>query len=63
MAEKIKKYLEKNKISVKKLAELSGINVRTLYSVFNYNRKITIEEYILICEALDVEVNYFMETA
>ena len=63
MTEKIKKYLEKNKISVKKLAELSGINVRTLYSVFNYNRKITIEEYILICEALDVEVNYFMETA
>ncbi len=59
LAEKIKKYMTANKIPVNKLAEKSGLNVRSLYAIFNDGRKITIEEYAAICKGLNVELDFF----
>lgn len=61
MNKKIKKFLEENNITVKELAEKSKINVRCLYDIFNANRKISAEEYIAICYALNVKMEYFIE--
>lgn len=59
LAEKIKKYMTEKKIPVNKLAEKSGLNVRTLYAIFNDGRKITVEEYAAICKGLNVELDFF----
>lgn len=60
MAEKIKKYLNENKMTIKDLAEKSGINVRILYGVFNNKRKLSADEYIAICNALNVSPDFFV---
>lgn len=61
MSKKIKSFLDENNISVKELAEKSKIKARVLYDIFNANRKITIEEYIAICTALNVKMEYFVD--
>lgn len=61
MAEKIKHYLEEKGISVRFLAEKSGLNIRVIYDIFNVGRKITVEEYAAICKALNLDLDYFFE--
>lgn len=58
--EKIKKYIDENYITAKELAEKSGINIRALYDMFTAGRKISVDEYVAICSALDKSLEYFI---
>lgn len=57
--EKIKKYLDENGIKYTFLASEVGISMNTLSSMLNQKRKITIEEYALICKALKLDFSFF----
>lgn len=56
---RIKKYLEEKGISQTFLAEKSTVPISALNPILNEKRKVTAEEYFLICEALNVSTEKF----
>lgn len=60
---KIKKYLHDNGIKQSYISEKTNLSIPTLNAMLNGNRKITAEEYFLICDALNVNVEFFREYA
>lgn len=57
---KIKKYLDDNGISQVFLSEKTGIACPKLNLALNGKRRMTFEEYELICGALGVEAGFFL---
>lgn len=59
---KIKKYLDEHGISMTFLGNVTGIG---FYKVFHYlsgdYKKFPVEYYIKICDALNVDYNYFLK--
>lgn len=61
---KIKKYLKDNGIKQSFVSQKTGIPIVKLNAMLNGNRKILAEEYFMICEALNIDVNIlYNETA
>lgn len=58
---KIKEYLSNKGISQTFVANKTGIPISTLNAALNGNRKILAEEYFLICQALEVPLDTFVE--
>lgn len=58
---KIKKYLDENGISQAYVGKKAGLNLAKLNLALNGNRKITLEEYALICGALKVNTDFFLK--
>lgn len=58
---KIKLYLDENGISQTWLSNKAGIPLPKLNLSLNGNRKIPLEEYELICGALNVNTDKFLE--
>ena len=58
---KIKNYLNENGISQTWLSNKTGIPMPKLNLSLNGNRKIPLEEYELICGALNVNTDKFLE--
>ena len=58
---KIKQYLEENHIQQKVLSEVTGIPIPRLNLTLNGRRNLKFDEYELICGALRVDVNTFLE--
>ena len=61
MGLKIKKFLEDNGISQIFLSRKTGIPPVKLNLALNGNRRLTFEEYCLICGALDVNTDKFIQ--
>lgn len=61
VGKKIKKYLEENGISQAFLSEKTGIEKVKLNLALNGNRRLTFPEYELICWALGVNTDKFLE--
>lgn len=61
VGQKIKTYLEENGISQVYVAKKANINAQKLNLSLNGNRKISFEEYELICGALGVGVDKFLQ--
>ena len=59
--EKIKQYLNENGIKYIYISAETGISMSTLSAMLNCKRKITVEEYFIICSVLEVDANYFAE--
>ena len=59
--QKIKEYLEENGISQARIGRKAGLNLTKLNLSLNGNRKITLEEYALICGALNVNTDFFLK--
>ena len=57
----IKAYLDENGIKQSFLAEETKIPRSILNAMLNGKRKITVEEYFEICNALRLNANYFAE--
>lgn len=55
----IKKYLKDNGVSQTFVSKQTGIELPKLSLALNGKRKITIDEYFLICGALGLNVDYF----
>lgn len=55
----IKKYLKENGIKQSFVSERTGIPAPILNMMLNDNRKIEANEYMQICEAIGVSLDYF----
>lgn len=58
----IKKYLEDNGIKQNYLSEKTGIPTCIINVILNNKRKIEANEYMKICDALGVPLDYFKPT-
>ena len=61
VGKKIKTFLEQHGISQAYLAKTTGIDTVKLNLALNGNRKLTFDEYELICGALKVNTDYFLK--
>lgn len=59
----IKKYLESNGIKQSFISEKTGIPAPILNMMLNDNRKIEANEYMRICDAIGVPLDYFRPRA
>ncbi len=62
IALKIKSYLKEKGIKQVHLAKKTGISIQGISSILNLKRKLTIDEYELICNSLNVSYEYFFDT-
>ena len=60
-AEIIRKYIDANGISQAHICRKAGISKVKFNLVLNGKRKLTVEEYELICRALGVNMNFFSD--
>lgn len=56
---KVKNYLDENGIKYSYLSERIGMPMNTLSLLLNGKRKMSVEEYFMICEVLGLPVNTF----
>lgn len=56
---RVKKYLDDNGIKYSFLSEKIGMPMNMLSPLLNGKRKMSVEEYFMICEALGVPVDSF----
>ena len=57
----IRDYIKSNGIKQTFIAEKLGVSDRAVTDMLNGNRKITVEEYYLLCKALRVPITYFFD--
>lgn len=57
----IKRYLEENGISQAHVGKRAGIDLSSLNLALNGKRKLTLEEYSLICGVLGVNTDFFLK--
>lgn len=60
--ENIADYLNKNGIKQLYICEKTGMTPQALSSVLKCERKLDVEEYIAICDALNLKYDYFIKT-
>ena len=56
---KVKQYLDENGIKYSFLSEKIGIQMNVISQLVNGKRKMSVEEYFLICNALELPVDTF----
>lgn len=61
MGARIREYIEKAGLKKCVIAEKAGIPETTFSAILNEKRKITVEEYFAICDALQVSIGLFRE--
>lgn len=57
----IKQYIKENGIKYSFVAEKVGVDRGTLYGVLGGRLKLTIEYYVAICDALKLDLYYFVK--
>lgn len=62
LSENINRYLEDNGIMKNFVAEKAGMTQNAMSLSLNGKRKLTADEYINICQALDVPFETFLTT-
>lgn len=62
VADKIRGYMAERKISNAELSRRTGIRESALSKALNNQRKIDINEYIIIVEALEAPADTFLKT-
>lgn len=60
LGQRIKAYLIEKGIKQSFLSDKTNIPMSALNLMLNGNRKIMAEEYFLVCQALDVDFDYFI---
>ncbi len=59
LGEEIKKYIKENGFKMSYVAKSIGVSTQTFSAMLNSNRKITAEEYFMICKTLGVSLEKF----
>lgn len=57
----VKQYLEENGITQAFLSRKTGIDAIKLNLALNGNRRMTFDEYALICAVLKLDTNFFLK--
>lgn len=60
LRENIAAYIAKNGIKQSYLAKKTGITPMAVSSIVNLKRDISAEEYVSVCNALDVTLDFFL---
>ena len=60
VAQKIKKYIESNGLKQAYVADKTGIDIATLNAILNGRVRLTVDRLKLICEALNVKPEFFL---
>lgn len=63
IVEEIAKYISNRRIKQKYLAEKTGLSKQSICNMFSGKRKLGLDEYIKICDALQVKYDYFFSSA
>lgn len=63
LAENISTYLKANGITQTHVAAQTGIHKQTLSNTLSGKRRLTAEEYVLICRTLGKPTEYFVDKA
>jgi len=63
MGSRIKEYILKAGLKQNAVAERAGISPSVFSAMLNEKRKITVEEYFAICDALNVSIAIFRPEA
>ncbi|MBQ8663316.1 MAG: helix-turn-helix transcriptional regulator [Eubacterium sp.] len=58
---RVKKYLDDNGIKYSYVAEKINMPMNMFSPLLNGKRKMTAEEYLLICQAIGVDAGYFSD--
>jgi transcriptional regulator with XRE-family HTH domain len=61
VGQRIKAYLEERGIKQSFLIDKTGLSAPKLTAIFAGTRKLDVMEYYKICEALEVDMNYFLK--
>ena len=61
IGKKIKIYLENKGVKQKFVADKSGLSESAMSDICNEKRKVDAVEYYLICKALQLPLDYFLE--
>lgn len=61
IGKKIKIYLENKGIKQKFVADKTGLSESAMSDICNEKRKVDAVEYYLICKALQLPLDYFLE--
>lgn len=61
MHEKLRQYIEINKVSRKLISENSGFDESKLSQMLNGKRRITVDDYVNLCKAMAVDPKRFYE--
>lgn len=61
VGEKIADHLQSNGISQAHVARVTGMSLSKINLLLHGRRRITIDDYICICDALHVPVDVFLE--
>lgn len=59
----ISDYLKESGIKQTHLSEKTGLSVNSVCTALNGKRKLSIDEYALICQALSLSYDYFFKRA
>lgn len=59
IVEAISRYLSTNKIKQKDLAAQIGVSKQTICTTLAGKRKLMVDEYVKICDALKLNYSYF----
>ena len=57
----IKNFIKDNGLLLPKISKTIGVSNETFIAMLNGKRKITAEEYFLICHALGVSLSHFSD--
>lgn len=63
LRENIAAYIAKNGIKQSYLAEKTGMTPIAISSIVNLKRDISAEEYVSVCDALNVTLDFFLHYA
>lgn len=63
MHERVRNYINQNDLSRKTIALNMGITESKLSLILNGKRRMTVDEYMMICNAIAVDPRKFYETA
>src|SRR5690625_6286343 len=59
--EKIRQYIENNKLTIKEVGEQTDIELKRFYRIIAGDSKMTADEFEKICKVLKVSPNYFFD--
>ena len=61
VTDRINSYIEKNNLSIKKIASASGMTYQQVYQFLHKRQLIKLREYILLCKVFDEPLDKFIE--
>lgn len=61
VSDRISKYIKRNGLSIRVTAERAGMTYNGLYQTLHKNQLMKLKDYVAICKALDVDLDFFIK--